>query len=117
MCKSDFSNLKIRPGLPARIGIGLIWIYQHSLSLLIGRACRYQPTCSQYTAEAMARFGFWRGGWIGLARILRCNPLGACGYDPVPDQLPKHARWYMPWRYGFWTGSHIDPKTRFDQSD
>lgn len=117
MCKPDFSKLSHRPSWPARLGIGLIWIYQHSLSLLIGRACRYQPSCSHYTAEAMARFGFWRGGWMGLARILRCNPFGASGYDPVPHALPEKARWFLPWRYGFWKGDHIDPKTRFDLSE
>ncbi|WP_082830674.1 MULTISPECIES: membrane protein insertion efficiency factor YidD [unclassified Pseudovibrio] len=117
MCKPE-PLPKVRPAsLMARVGVGLIWIYQHSLSLILGRACRYQPSCSHYTAEAMVRFGFWRGGWIGLSRIIRCNPYGASGYDPVPASLPKHSRWYLPWRYGHWTGHHIDPKTRFDMPD
>ena len=97
-----------------KIAILLIRIYRFTFSALFGRACRYQPTCSSYTEEAITRFGLWRGGWMGLARIVRCNPLGASGYDPVPAELPARARWYLPWRYGRWTGAHIDPATRID---
>ena len=97
---------------PARLALGLIWIYRHSLSLFMGRSCRYAPTCSEYTEEAIRRYGFWAGGWIGLARILRCNPFGASGFDPVPEALPASARWYLPWRYGRWTGKHIPEETR-----
>lgn len=96
------------------LAIALIRLYQLTLSALIGRACRYQPTCSHYTEDAIRRFGLWRGGWVGLARIVRCNPLGASGYDPVPERLPQAARWYLPWRYGRWRGDHIDPATRLD---
>jgi len=100
--------------LPARVGLGLIWVYRHSLSLVMGRQCRYAPTCSDYTGEALRRFGLWRGGWLGLSRILRCNPFGADGFDPVPEELPSRARWYMPWRYGRWTGAHIAPEHRLN---
>lgn len=100
--------------IPTRIGLGLIWIYRHSLSLFMGRGCRYAPTCSEYTEEAIRTYGLWKGGWIGLARILRCNPWGASGFDPVPEQLPKNGHWYMPWRYGYWTGRHIKKENRLD---
>nr|WP_257099122.1 membrane protein insertion efficiency factor YidD [Pseudovibrio flavus] len=103
-----------RVTLGARVGIALIWVYQHSLSLFAGRGCRYAPTCSYYTAEAMRRYGFWRGGWVGLARLMRCGPWGASGFDPVPETLPEKARWYMPWRYGQWGRDHIDKSTRLD---
>ena len=98
----------------ALIGIGLIRVYRYTLSPLIGRECRYLPTCSEYTEEAIGRFGLWAGVWMGLARLQRCGPFGASGHDPIPEELPAHSAWYRPWRYGRWTGSHIDPKTRLD---
>jgi len=100
--------------LPRQLGIVLIKLYRAVLSPLIGRECRYLPTCSEYTEEATLRHGLWAGFWIGLARIQRCGPFGASGFDPVPAALPAQARWYTPWRYGRWTGRHIDPKTRLD---
>lgn len=100
--------------LPRLAGIGLIRLYRMTLSPFLGRQCRYLPTCSSYTEEAIARYGLWAGSWIGLARLQRCGPFGASGFDPVPETLPERARWYLPWRYGRWTGRHIDPKTRLD---
>lgn len=46
--------------------------------------CRYSPSCSNYCLEAVEHHGVWRGGWMGVRRILRCHPWGGCGYDPVP---------------------------------
>lgn len=109
------SFLKMVSRLPAYVGIGLIRLYRMTLSALLGRQCRYLPTCSEYAEGAIARFGLWRGLWMGLARIQRCGPGGASGYDPVPTELPAGAVWYLPWRYGRWTGAHIDPKTRLDR--
>ena len=85
----------------------LIRFYQLALSPLIGPACRYEPGCSSYMDECVRRYGAWRGGWMGAARLCRCHPWGAAGYDPVPDELPSCARWYKPWRYGRWTGRHM----------
>lgn len=87
--------------------VGLIRAYRYTFSAFMGRQCRYLPTCSEYTEDAIVRFGFWPGFWMGLARILRCNPFGASGLDPVPDALPAEGRWYKPWAYGRWTGRHI----------
>jgi len=84
------------------IARGLIRFYQLTFSAFLGRHCRYLPTCSHYADEAIARYGVWPGVWMGFARIMRCNPLGASGYDPVPDRLPENSRWYLPWRYGIW---------------
>jgi putative membrane protein insertion efficiency factor len=100
--------------LPSELGIALVRLYRMTLSPLIGRQCRYLPTCSEYTEEAIGRFGLWAGVWMGLARIQRCGPFGASGFDPVPKAAPGSAAWYRPWRYGQWTGAHIDPKTRLD---
>jgi putative membrane protein insertion efficiency factor len=100
--------------LPRLLGIALIKLYRAVLSPLIGRECRYLPTCSEYTEEAILRYGLWAGFWIGLARIQRCGPFGASGFDPVPATLAPRAHWYTPWRYGRWTGRHIDPGTRLD---
>jgi len=95
--------------LPARAGRGLILLYRITLSPLIGAHCRHMPTCSRYGDEAIARFGLWRGGWMVLARILRCHPWGTSGIDNVPRTLPAGARWFLPWRYGRWHGCNHDP--------
>jgi len=76
--------------------------YQLTLSGLIGRQCRYLPTCSAYTDEAIERHGVWAGSWMGAARICRCQPWGGSGYDPPPAALPGGANWMQPWRYGVW---------------
>jgi putative membrane protein insertion efficiency factor len=101
--------------LPAIAGQALIRLYRLTLSAFVGRECRYLPTCSEYTEEAIGRFGLWAGLWFGIARLQRCGPGGASGYDPVPARLPARAAWYRPWRYGQWSGDHIDPKTRLDR--
>jgi uncharacterized protein len=95
-------------GIPALAARGMIRAYRYSLSSLVGRTCRHLPTCSEYTETAIARFGLWRGGWMGLARFWRCRPFGTAGFDPVPDSLPERARWYRPWQYGRWGSSPID---------
>lgn len=57
--------------------------FSRILRLVFGPGCRYQPTCSVYTKEAIEKYGPFRGLFLGLKRFLRCNPLGGCGYDPV----------------------------------
>ena len=61
----------------------MIWIYRHTLSPLVGYNCRHLPTCSVYADEAIGRFGLWGGGWMTLARLLRCQPWGTQGIDNV----------------------------------
>ncbi len=87
------------PVLAAR---GLIQLYRLSLSGLVGRNCRYLPTCSAYMDEAMARHGLWAGGWLGASRLCRCHPWGDDGFDPVPPRLSAEADALHPWRYGHW---------------
>ncbi len=63
---------------------GLIRAYQLLIAPVLGPRCRHLPSCSEYTSEAIALHGPVRGGWMGLRRIVRCNPWGTSGYDPVP---------------------------------
>jgi len=83
----------------------MITLYRYTFSPLIGMHCRHLPTCSDYADEAIGRFGLWAGGWITLARLCRCHPLGTRGLDLVPRALPARCRWYLPWRYGRWWGT------------
>jgi putative membrane protein insertion efficiency factor len=62
----------------------LIKIYQGAISPLLGPACRYEPTCSVYAANAIQKYGPFKGGWLALKRILSCHPWGGHGFDPVP---------------------------------
>lgn len=64
--------------------LGLIWLYQHIWSPHTAGACRFVPSCSHYASEAVKKHGVTRGGWLTARRLLRCNPLGTSGYDPVP---------------------------------
>ncbi len=64
--------------------LGLIRLYQLTLSPWLGLQCRYEPTCSKYAAEALTQFGVRRGGWLAAKRLGRCHPWGRSGYDPVP---------------------------------
>lgn len=66
-----------------RVGVFLIRLYQKG-SKWMPATCRYRPTCSQYTLEAIERYGLLKGSWIGFRRILRCHPGRPGGYDPVP---------------------------------
>jgi len=66
------------------IAILFIRAYQVLLSPLLPNACRYTPTCSQYTIEALKKYGFFKGLWLGIKRISRCRPGGGSGYDPIP---------------------------------
>jgi putative membrane protein insertion efficiency factor len=66
------------------IFIGLIYFYKTAISPHTPASCRFVPTCSQYALEAIKKYGPFKGGWLALRRILRCNPWGKSGYDPVP---------------------------------
>lgn len=91
-----------KTGIGGTIALGLIRVYQLTLSAFMGRHCRYLPTCSEYASDAIRMHGAWAGMWMGLARIQRCRPGGGEGFDPVPETLSSDACWYLPWRYGVW---------------
>ena len=69
-----------------RVIIGTIRGYQLVVSPWLPPACRYEPSCSEYALTAVRRFGAARGAWLCVRRLLRCQPLGSCGYDPVPGR-------------------------------
>lgn len=66
-----------------KICIFLINIYKKTLSPIIGNSCRFTPTCSEYTKKAIEKYGVLKGIWLGIKRILRCNPFCKGGYDPL----------------------------------
>jgi putative membrane protein insertion efficiency factor len=68
----------------------LVRFYQAAISPFTPSACRYTPTCSQYTIEALEKHGLFIGGYLGLKRIISCNPWGGKGYDPVPEKKCGH---------------------------
>lgn len=74
----------LSPG--SRILIGLVRAYQFVISPLLGPRCRFQPTCSHYTIDALSQFGMIKGSWLALKRILKCHPLNPGGDDPVPPK-------------------------------
>jgi len=72
--------------LISKIMLALIHLYRATLSPFLGGQCRFHPTCSAYGLEAIRTHGPWRGGWLTLRRIGRCNPFCKGGYDPVPPR-------------------------------
>ncbi len=83
---NTIKNQQNNYSLLQRVALGLVRAYQRAISPVIGgrAACRFTPTCSQYATTAIAKYGTLRGGLMALRRILRCNPFGGYGYDPVP---------------------------------
>ena len=86
----------VLPGIAARFGLMALRFYKAYLSMLFAGNCRFVPSCSQYSYEAVERFGLARGSWLTLRRLLRCHPFsGKFGFDPVPDccgdAAPHHA--------------------------
>ena len=82
--KENKSLITLLISLPARLALLLIAFYRRYISPLKPPVCRFRPTCSQYTYEAIRRYGFVRGFFLGLKRILKCHPFHPGGYDPVP---------------------------------
>lgn len=76
---------------PSYLGLALIAVYRAVLSPVLfsmwGPACRFEPTCSAYAAEAIGRYGLTHGMWIALKRFIKCRPLGGWGFDPLPAAI------------------------------
>ena len=66
------------------LALELVRLYQLTLSQVMPPSCRFIPSCSQYTYEAISKFGFFKGVWLGTKRLGRCHPFHLGGYDPVP---------------------------------
>jgi len=82
MSLSPDMKRKFRP--LTKLLIGLIRLYQITLSPWLGGACRYTPTCSNYGIQALEKYGAFKGSWLTIKRVVSCNPWGGSGYDPVP---------------------------------
>jgi putative membrane protein insertion efficiency factor len=70
--------------LPAKGIIGILWVHKNLISPVLPRACRFEPTCSEYAMGALEHHGLLRGVGLAVKRVLRCHPLGGSGFDPVP---------------------------------
>jgi uncharacterized protein len=77
-------------------GAGAIRRYQRWISPLLPPSCRFSPSCSEYAAGAVERFGLVHGGWLALRRLLRCHPFHPGGYDPVPDARTRPSEGTSP---------------------
>ncbi len=75
--------LKVLISIPSVILISLIRIYQKFSPIKVVPSCRFYPTCSQYFVEALQKYGFIKGSYLGIKRILRCHPFNKGGYDPL----------------------------------
>ncbi len=67
-----------------RVALALIKFYQKAISPGLPHSCRFVPSCSEYAYRAIEKYGLWKGAWMGIRRLCRCNPLHPGGYDPVP---------------------------------
>lgn len=90
--------LRFVASLPARGLLGLVWLYQRTISPMLpvflgpSCGCRFAPTCSHYAAEALRTHGALRGSWLALRRLLKCTPLHPGGFDPVPPRAAPRCR-------------------------
>jgi putative membrane protein insertion efficiency factor len=74
------------------IALYFLRAYKWAMSPIFSPACRYVPTCSEYAAEAVARYGAWSGGLMSIKRVFRCHPMASSGYDPVVKPKDSNAR-------------------------
>lgn len=77
--------------IPKKIALSMIRFYQRAISPMLGGHCRFIPTCSQYTYEAIRIHGFLKGTFLGAKRILKCHPFHPVAYDPVPEKKVRNS--------------------------
>jgi putative membrane protein insertion efficiency factor len=77
--------VKAQREIMRKVATLLIRVYQLAISPMLGKNCRFEPTCSCYAHEAIERFGVLKGGYLSAKRIAKCNPLHPGGYDPLVD--------------------------------
>lgn len=75
-----------------QMSLALIRLYQRTLSRAFTGSCRFEPSCSRYAHEAISVHGAWKGWWLAMKRLARCQPWGGHGYDPVPSPGHLQAR-------------------------
>lgn len=73
--------------IPSKVAVVCIKFYRLALSPILPPSCRFTPTCSEYSITAIQRFGFLKGSYLSIRRIVRCHPGGDFGYDPVPESF------------------------------
>lgn len=78
-----------------KIAFFFLKLYKYTLSRVIGRKCKYRPTCSMYMYDAIDKWGVVRGTILGLFRLIRCNPFSKGGFDPVPENFRGKAKWLV----------------------
>jgi putative membrane protein insertion efficiency factor len=76
--------------MAVRLALALIRAYQLIMAPILTGSCRFSPSCSAYTAEAIRGHGLLWGGWLGLRRVVKCHPFGPAGFDPVPPPRQSH---------------------------
>ena len=81
--------LKFLKNMLTHLLLAPVYFYRYAISPLLPPSCRYTPTCSQYTIDALKKHGPFKGTYLSAKRILSCNPWGGSGYDPVPEPSPK----------------------------
>ena len=74
---------RIMKNMARDVALGLITLYQRLISPILPPSCRFNPTCSEYAYQAIAKYGLVKGVWLGLNRLLRCHPFHPGGYDPL----------------------------------
>lgn len=81
--------------VPKYIGMGFVWVYKKCISPFLPHVCKYIPSCSTYAMESIKEWGFARGSWLAMKRIVKCNPFSKGGLDPVKINVKGDYKWLM----------------------